>query len=178
MLKFARSLSLIAVISMVSTGCYVDPRYANEQSGALTGAVAGGILGATVGKGAGQGVATILGAMIGSAVGSDIGRGLDQQARDRANAAYAQAMRDGYDVAWQSKDFRGRVMPSPHVFYIEGRACKRFTMTIVDGRGGEEQVNGTSCNYGPKGWIVVDEQAYPAQPYHSHPSSSEQCHCH
>lgn len=169
----------VLCIAMITSACYVDPNHANEQSGALTGAVAGGLLGATVGKGAGQGVATILGAMVGSAVGSDLGRSLDRQAQNRANTAYGQAMRSGESVRWQSDQYRGSIMPSRHVFYIDGRACKRFSMTINDGRGGEDLVTGTSCDYGQKGWVVVDEQSVPKQPssqaYHD---DSGDCHCH
>lgn len=172
-------LAACLVSSLLISGCYVDPRYANEQSGALTGAVAGGVLGATVGKGAGQGFATIVGAMIGSAVGSDIGRTMDRQAQDRANRAYGQAMQSGQSVQWRSSRFQGQVMPSRHVFYIDGRACRRFSMVIEDGQGGEEIVNGTSCDYGQKGWIVVDEQHTPKSTLRAEQKKAQQnCHCH
>ncbi len=173
------AFTIILATSFVTSGCYVDPRHANEQSGALTGAVAGGLLGATVGKGAGQGFATILGAMVGSAVGSDIGRSMDRQAQDRANRAYGQAMQSGQNVQWQSSRFQGQVMPSRHIFYIDGRACRRFSMVIEDGRGGEELVNGTSCDYGSKGWLVVDEQHSPSKSQlRSAVGSGSDCHCH
>ena len=180
---------IVLASSLVLTGCVVDREHAGAQTGALSGAVAGGLIGSTIGGGAGQGVASIVGAMVGGAIGSNIGDDMDEQSKARAQRAYRQAMHANHPVGWHYHGYQGQVTPAEQMFSIDGRACKRFTMTLSVGDH-VDRINGTSCHYGPKGWLVVEEQVVMeeqkapvavAKPFHKHPKhkqSANACHCH
>lgn len=168
----------LVAVSLVG-GCVSDPDRANEQSGVVTGAVAGGLLGSMLGGGTGRGVATIIGAMVGGSAGGNIGRSMDQQARDRAERAYAQSMATSSRVHWESGQFTGDAIPASPLFWVNGRQCRRFVMNVSAGEGKRVQkIRGTACNYGRHGWLVVDHDAPNSKVMKSFAPTPNECHCH
>ncbi len=189
-MKVLKKLACVVLVSSLAlTGCVVDRDHAHEQSGTLTGAVAGGLLGSTLGGGVGRGVATMVGAMVGGAVGSSVGQSMDDQAKDRAERAYVKAMKRNHQTHWQHNEYSGDIMPAQPTFFMDGRACKRLTMTVYVGKH-VDKINGTACDYGKDGWLIVEKQHLrinqpTAKPMHFHRHDNflghpqpKDCHCH
>ena len=146
-----------AVIALSLAACEGSGQ--KQTGGTILGAIAGAAIGSQIGSGAGQAVAIGVGALIGGVIGNEIGRRLDEQDRQYAQKAAAQAVVStptGTTSTWTNPDSgnSGTYRPVDEAFQNEkGRTCRKVqTSYTIDGKtvNGEE----TMCQ-NPDGTVVT-----------------------
>ncbi|MCS0501107.1 glycine zipper domain-containing protein [Ancylobacter mangrovi] len=151
-----RAYHLVAVglIGGLLAGCSPQDN-PNTVGGAAVGALAGGVIGQIAGGNTG---ATLAGAAIGGLVGTAIGSALDDQDRQRAQAAQTQALEygsPGAPVSWRGDSGAyGTIVPGPTYARGGSPRCREFTHTIyVDGQ--PQTARGTACRNPDGTWSPV-----------------------
>ncbi len=129
----------------------------NQQMGIVGGSAAGALVGNQFGSGSGKVAATVAGGLIGGFVGNAIGASLDAQAEQRAEQAQMQALengRAGTQVAWDSGNARGEVIPGPR-YNVNSNECRDYTHQIwIDGQ--PQTARGTACRQPDGTWRPVN----------------------
>src|SRR5262249_40315746 len=92
-------LSAAALFALSMAACSGTPETGQgpkENTGTLVGAVAGGLIGSQFGGGTGERIAAgLAGAAIGGMIGNRIGAGMDDEDKQRADAAQMEALESG-----------------------------------------------------------------------------------
>ncbi|MDQ0509763.1 glycine zipper domain-containing protein [Ancylobacter amanitiformis] len=152
-----RAVPLVALVLIGATlaGCQATQENPNMVGGAATGAVAGGIIGAIAGRNV---AGAAIGALAGGLIGGTIGAALDDQDRQRAQAAEMQALEygsPGAPVSWRGDNGNyGTVVPGPAYARGGSPKCREFTHTIyIDGQ--PQTARGTACRNPDGTWAPV-----------------------
>jgi surface antigen len=152
----------VALMGAALLGCAGNPETGagpRENTGTLVGALAGAAIGSQIGGGGGERVAAaVAGGLIGGMIGNRIGAGLDDQDKERAYAAQAQALEtgpSGAPVAWRNPDSGryGSVVPGA-AYDRNGEKCRPYTHTIyIDGR--PQTARGAACRNPDGTWTAA-----------------------
>ena len=148
-------LFVVGALALSLAGCASSgPRETGGTViGAGAGAIAGGLIGGAAGGTGGTVVGAVAGAALGGVVGNAIGRDLDEQDRQAAYDAQAQAWESGQRRPWRGARAYGYVEPGAEFTDSRG-ACRNYTHRIyIDGR--PQAAQGVACR-GPDGvWRPV-----------------------
>lgn len=152
MKSFLHSLTTLALVIVLLTGCVAN----REESGALTGAIVGAAVGSTVGKGHGRALAVWLGAVVGASIGSAIGKHMDEHDRMKT-ANVLETQRTNTPTTWVNPDTRNTYTVTPTRTYMvaEGSPCREFTLDAMIG-GKTEEIYGTACRQADGSWKVIN----------------------
>lgn len=148
-------LLAVALIGATLAGCQATQENPNMVGGAAVGALAGGVIGQLAGHTA---TSTLVGAAVGGLVGGTIGAALDDQDRQRAQAAEMQALEygsPGAPVSWRGDNGNyGTVVPGPAYARGGSPKCREYTHTIyVNGQ--PQTARGTACRNPDGTWTPV-----------------------
>lgn len=145
----------VALIGATLAGCTATQENPNMVGGAATGALAGGVIGAIAGRNvAGAAIGALAGGLIGGAIGS----ALDEQDRQRAQAAEMQALEygnPGAPVSWRGDNGNyGTIVPGPTYARGPSPRCREYTHTIYI-NGQPQTARGTACRNPDGTWSPV-----------------------
>jgi surface antigen len=147
---------LVALGSLLMTGCAETQGAPKTTVGALGGATVGGLIAAAAHGSPAAIAASVIG---GGLVGGLIGNVMDQRDREIASKTTQQALEtvpSGTAVPWTNPDngHSGTVTPV-RTYQAEGRYCREFQQTVTIG-GKPEQSYGTACRQPDGSWKITN----------------------
>jgi surface antigen len=145
-------IAVPALIAVAFAGCADEPTLPKRDTNASSGAT-NGSFGMVIGS-------RVIGsrAAVGGVAGTAVGASLDEQDRQRANAAEIQALETGAPgapVGWRSEHgpYHGTVVPGPY-YYSGGMRCRSYTHTVYIGDR-PQALRATACRNSDGSWTAV-----------------------